>query len=155
MKQCPKCGRNRRNSSFYKNAARKDGLTLWCKDCNVKYASEWRVRNREKCSASNLRCRQRNREIVYAAKDIPCADCGQRYPPYVMDFDHTGDNKEFNVSARYIATSRLLAEIAKCEVVCANCHRERTWVRLHPETQGTQADMVFTSTQECVSTERK
>jgi len=51
-----------------------------------------------------------------------------------MDFDHRpGEVKEFNLaqvmSQSRISWSRLLAEIAKCDVVCANCHRIRTWQR--------------------------
>ena len=56
-------------------------------------------------------------------------DCGQRYPSYVMQFDHVRGVKLFDVGA-FAATNRPLThlhrEIAKCEVVCANCHAERT-----------------------------
>jgi len=61
----------------------------------------------------------------------PCIDCGIEYPPYVMDFDHrTGEDKLFNIgNAPGFAKSKtkLLAEVAKCDIVCANCHRERTY----------------------------
>jgi hypothetical protein len=46
-----------------------------------------------------------------------------------MEFDHLdSETKEFNVSAGVTCASyeRLIAEIAKCDVVCANCHRRRT-----------------------------
>jgi hypothetical protein len=73
------------------------------------------------------------REHLHAAKDVPCLDCGVRYPYYVMHFDHLGD-KQFNLAewSRMGAMSlkRLRREIAKCEVVCANCHAERTQQRL-------------------------
>lgn len=62
----------------------------------------------------------------------PCADCGVIYPPYVLDFDHRpGSGKISNVSrlASFGSTAALLAEIAKCDLVCANCHRERTHAR--------------------------
>lgn len=61
-----------------------------------------------------------------------CADCGYNKYPEALDFDHTGD-KGFNVS-NGIATMRLevlMAEIEKCDVVCANCHRHRTKVRMN------------------------
>lgn len=60
-----------------------------------------------------------------------CTDCGKKYPPYVMDFDHTGDDKKFNVSGLYVRGSlrQVKEEIAKCEIVCSNCHRERTHKR--------------------------
>jgi hypothetical protein len=69
------------------------------------------------------------RVIAVEAKNRPCADCGRSYPPYVMDFDHVRGEKVANVSvlvAGGASRRRVLAEIAKCEVVCANCHRERT-----------------------------
>ena len=60
-----------------------------------------------------------------------CADCGINYPYYVMDFDHL-HSKEANISALINTCSmrKIRAEIDKCEVVCANCHRQRTFSRL-------------------------
>jgi hypothetical protein len=51
------------------------------------------------------------------------------YPPCVMQFDHVRGIKEFNISAYngyQWRRDKLEAEIAKCEVVCANCHMVRT-----------------------------
>jgi len=56
-------------------------------------------------------------------------DCGGRFPPECMDFDHVRGDKDFNVShvAKAVKNFDLLrAEIAKCDLVCANCHRIRT-----------------------------
>lgn len=61
----------------------------------------------------------------------PCADCGKRYPYWVMQFDHLGD-KEFTISncrKHQVNMERLEQEIAKCDIVCANCHAERTHKR--------------------------
>jgi hypothetical protein len=52
-----------------------------------------------------------------------------------MDFDHVGE-KTAEVS-KYVYTSgtaTLLAEIERCDVVCANCHRIRTQQRLRRRT---------------------
>ena len=71
------------------------------------------------------------RQLLRDLKSVPCTDCHGIFPPYVMDFDHVGDDKLINVSmAVKVGRRRLLAEIAKCEVVCANCHRQRTQDRL-------------------------
>lgn len=64
-------------------------------------------------------------------ESTPCVDCKVFYPYYVMDFDHLGD-KTSNIS-RLINTcsmKQINAEIAKCELVCSNCHRIRTFKRL-------------------------
>lgn len=76
--------------------------------------------------------RMRNRATIRAAKSEPCADCGISYPYYVMQFDHIADNKAFNIGivGPRASRERLLAEIAKCDVVCANCHSERSHKRL-------------------------
>lgn len=57
-----------------------------------------------------------------------CADCGYNKHAIALDFDHLGD-KLYNVSkmvADGLNLDRIKEEIAKCEVVCANCHRVRT-----------------------------
>jgi hypothetical protein len=55
-----------------------------------------------------------------------CLDCAET-DPVVLDFDHLRD-KEHDISwlIRYGTLARIRREIAKCEVVCANCHRRRT-----------------------------
>jgi hypothetical protein len=66
----------------------------------------------------------------------PCADCGIQYPPYVMQYDHVRGKKEFVISSQVsrgqVSMSRLLSEIEKCDLVCANCHAIRTFTRRRP-----------------------
>jgi hypothetical protein len=80
----------------------------------------------------NRRKRDELRDILRRAKEKPCADCGGEFPYYVMDLDHRADDKKIEV-AQIVALNwgkdRLLAEIEKCDVVCANCHRVRTHER--------------------------
>jgi L-lysine 2,3-aminomutase len=70
--------------------------------------------------------------MVQAKKEEPCADCGVSYPYYVMDFDHVSGEKVMMISQLVLrgATTKLMTELEKCEVVCANCHRIRTFERL-------------------------
>jgi hypothetical protein len=61
---------------------------------------------------------------------LQCVDCGQNHPA-TLEFHHLDPSqKEVNIS-RLIATSsslrRLKEEMAKCVVLCANCHRIRHW----------------------------
>lgn len=64
----------------------------------------------------------------------PCADCGIQYNPWCMDFDHRpGEIKTAEVSFLRRGTNcsidKIMSEIAKCDVVCSNCHRERSYRR--------------------------
>src|SRR5206468_4163904 len=66
--------------------------------------------------------------IVNKMKARPCEDCGIQHPTHVMDFDHRdATEKKFTVSransSNGVSWRALLKEVAKCDVVCANCHR--------------------------------
>lgn len=70
------------------------------------------------------------RALIDAAKTQPCMDCGQSFPPSVMEFDHVRGQKVSDVTKMVKAPiAKMYAEIAKCELVCANCHRLRTLAR--------------------------
>ena len=58
----------------------------------------------------------------------PCVDCRINYPYYVMDFDHVRGTKQANVAEliNTLSKKKIDLEIAKCEIVCSNCHRIRT-----------------------------
>jgi lysyl-tRNA synthetase class I len=61
----------------------------------------------------------------------PCLDCKLSYPYYVMDFDHVRGRKQKNVMEliNTLSKKKIDEEIAKCEIVCSNCHRIRTHKR--------------------------
>jgi len=62
-------------------------------------------------------------------RDVPCADCGRRFPPCVMQFDHRDPaSKKYEVTRVLTrAHATILEEVAKCDIVCTNCHRDRTY----------------------------
>lgn len=98
------------------------------------YLRKWYKANKEKHHASSYPSqRARREERVAFIRDLkarPCTDCGVQYPYYIMQFDHISDDKSANVSALITCSKkRLIEEIAKCELVCANCHFERTYQR--------------------------
>jgi hypothetical protein len=73
----------------------------------------------------------KRRELMRQMKSRPCADCGVQYPYYAMDFDHReGEIKKYELSrVEQMSLHTILREIEKCDVVCANCHRVRTYNR--------------------------
>ena len=74
----------------------------------------------------NAERRQFHRDVVCLIKlSSGCTDCGYRGRHEVLEFDHLRD-KEFDVSTHLTCSfERIMNEIAKCEVVCSNCHRIR------------------------------
>ncbi len=63
-------------------------------------------------------------------KSQPCTDCGGSFPICCMDFDHRiGTKKSYCVGtmvAHHYSMNLIEKEVAKCDLVCANCHRVRT-----------------------------
>lgn len=93
---------------------------------------EWYQKNKAKQHERNTFTKRSMATFLQEEKSKPCVDCGVSYPYYVMQFDHIGSDKVAGVGvlARTASIERVKAEIAKCELVCANCHAERTWQRL-------------------------
>jgi len=98
------------------------------------YAREHYLRNKatyiQRAKVSAAQRRQEVIEYVDSLKSVPCLDCGNSFPTVCMDFDHLPEfEKEFNITdgiRKGYSIERLRIEIAKCEVVCSNCHRIRT-----------------------------
>lgn len=99
------------------------------KCCGIKY----RELNRERLNANSLITAQKfhkeKREYLRAIKlSCGCKDCGYKGHPAALDFDHVRGEKVCDVS-HCTTREKLINEVAKCEVVCANCHRIRTYNR--------------------------
>lgn len=93
------------------------------------YLAQHYKTNKSQYIESSKAARQRRMKKMQELKDKPCTDCGIKYPYYVMQWDHTEDNKVASVSKLMTLKSwdTILKEVAKCELVCANCHAERTF----------------------------
>lgn len=68
----------------------------------------------------------RRRQWLNSFKNKPCQRCGISYPPCVMDFHHRNPKeKKFSISQTSFRKGRihLLEEMAKCDLLCSNCHR--------------------------------
>jgi hypothetical protein len=65
-------------------------------------------------------------------EDNGCADCRHKYPHYMLEFDHRPEHRKldnvYRVLKKY-GIDMAWKEISKCDVVCANCHKIRTWTR--------------------------
>lgn len=92
--------------------------------------SRWDLEHPEYYRRWNKANSQRQGQYVRGRKSVPCLDCGIQYPPHVMQFDHRDPaTKKFNIAHYGRSLEKIRAEIEKCDVVCANCHFERTHQR--------------------------
>ena len=76
----------------------------------------------------SLRFRYHSTILDELKSATPCSDCGHLYKPCQMDFDHLKGSQKISDIARLVGAeqAKLLNEIAKCQLVCSNCHRVRT-----------------------------
>ena len=107
------------------------------------YMSLWRLANRDKINNQQkarynkvLRHKRYsdsstvNREIVLSLKQSPCVDCGGKYPPFIMHFDHRDPStKKYAISKMHSASQNFTfrRNKKKCDLVQANRHGLRTW----------------------------
>ncbi len=138
MRKCWKCNQDRRFEDYpFRN--RMQGIRQnTCKLCVRENSKKWFLENRERAyekSRPAVRKWHKKRkielhEIVDKLKNKPCMDCQGSFNHWVMQFDHRdGNTKRDNVATMLHETRPLdaiLLEIDKCDLVCANCHAERT-----------------------------
>lgn len=128
-KECTKCGISKTLEEFPNKRATKASV---CKACQRLLMQSHYRSNAQYYKDKAKAVQDSLRDYVIKAKQVPCADCGKQFHYCAMDFDHLRD-KEFTIAKMHTGGSlrRVIAEIAKCEVVCAVCHRIRTFNRMH------------------------
>jgi hypothetical protein len=135
-KTCIDCKETKPLTDFHRKKGEKRKPR--CRDCEnarvrKRYHADARYRKRRTAKvAANVKARvNRMKAKIDVLKDVPCADCGQKWPPVAMDFDHRDPKaKRENVCTMVndgLAWKTIKAEIDKCDVVCACCHRLRSW----------------------------
>lgn len=150
---CVMCGLEKELNLFYNRSKHAEVKRKECKECSklmnkkqrqnsIKYKDrtpEYKKKISESNCKTNKNSATRNKKIVNLLKDKPCKDCGNKFPPYCMDFDHLPQYKKYkHVSTlvnRGFILEKILEEIEKCELVCANCHRIRTFSRKQQASQ--------------------
>lgn len=120
MKTCTKCGHSQDLTCFPQEMKR--GVLIHRSECLSCRQTRVKVKNHQKYLE--------RRVVINQLKDVPCLDCGGSYLPCVMDFDHRDPSTKCSDVTRILAKGnwqKVLDEIAKCDIVCANCHRLRSW----------------------------
>ena len=129
-KYCPKCKQKKDTSFFRPNKSRKDGLQPCCIDCDKEYQRQWYQSNKEKIKAKSLVSNKVNRErvqeiLLRELEGKKCEHCGEG-DILVLEFDHLRD-KQFTIgNTQWESEDKIIEEVGKCQVLCANCHRRKT-----------------------------
>lgn len=130
MKKCSLCLRGKAESEFNVNRSKSDGLQPLCRACQKKlsrtYYQENKDRLRTQISESKKKRIKESTERIHQIKlERGCFFCIES-EPVTLDFHHLDRrDKEFTIGrSREVLWERLVIEIQKCLLVCANCHRK-------------------------------
>lgn len=136
MKRCAKCGQFKDESEFSWRYEDQGILQKACKTCRKEENAQWYDRHKDE-HRDNVRqrksdVREEAQRFVYEYLSYQtCVDCGE-YDFAVLTFDHVRGVKKKEIS-RMVADGdsirTIQEEIAKCEVVCFNCHMRREQLR--------------------------
>jgi len=135
MKHCNKCDTDKPLGQFNKKGATR--LQAWCKEC-TNIASRERYHRDRDLHKLHVKINRKTRMdsikswVRNFKSETPCFDCGNKFPWYVMDFDHVNGEKVAPISymiSNGNSEAKIIEEIYKCDLVCSNCHRERTFRR--------------------------
>lgn len=126
VKTCTKCKNSLPLSDFAFKVRIKGTIQSNCRKCQSIYLRSHFIRNKHKYILYNRNKKKQLREIVIKYLiEHPCIDCGET-DPACLDFDHQRD-KKYNISNMVTNSIKTLyAEIAKCKIRCASCHRKKT-----------------------------
>ena len=133
---CSKCKIEKDFDSFNKDKNKRDGIGHICKDCNKSYMNIYYQENKVKINKETYKNKKRHRTekkqmLLEYLQNHPCLDCGNM-DVRVLEFDHVRGNKFMDVTKMVSGAyswNRIQEEIDKCEVVCSNCHKIRTYTR--------------------------
>lgn len=131
MRRCGRCKEGKPVDEFAWRRRARGQRDNYCRPCRAAYHREHYLANKERYIAqagqrNKALIEERTQYLVAFLREHPCVDCGEA-DPIVLEFDHLRD-KKFGIATgiRNRNWNDVLDEIAKCDVVCANCHRRRT-----------------------------
>lgn len=135
MKKCASCLQNKPLSEFHRERATKDGFYAYCKSCQLIANKKHRIKNieRYRMLARERVAKSRNKKKFLYCEFLSqheCIDCKENNI-LVLEPDHL-ENKRYNISTMLGGAMKwetVAEELAKCEIVCRNCHIIRTHKR--------------------------
>jgi hypothetical protein len=131
MVKCYRCKRLKAAENFAWRRKAIGQRDSYCRPCRSEYGKEhYRANSQRYIDLAGVKkhalALERTRYLIDYFAKRPCVDCGET-DPVVLKFDHLRD-KSFDIGPSLSRRNwdSILAEMEKCQVVCANCHRRRT-----------------------------
>ncbi|HMF56106.1 MAG TPA: hypothetical protein VK619_07145 [Pyrinomonadaceae bacterium] len=132
-RQCSKCLAHLDEIEFTWRNKVKGIRHRYCSTCQKHLSKEHYEKNKQKYLLRNEVNNRRQREALHEKifgylKTNHCVDCGES-DPLVLEFDHVRGKKEREIAkmvGHKVSWQKILIEISKCEIRCANCHRRIT-----------------------------
>lgn len=132
MASCCRCGETQEDRFYPSVLKRGTANGVWCKACHVEYG-----RKRVEADRDHFLKYQRKRretvldQLAALRAEKGCETCGEKHPA-CLDYHHRdGEQKKFSISQEAARNNRnleyLKEEIAKCAILCSNCHRKHHW----------------------------
>jgi hypothetical protein len=134
MKICPACQKTKVEEEFNWKYKAKGKRCATCRDCmrlyirnhyndNVDYYVKKALRRKKSYMMETYK------RLLNYFQAHPCVDCGET-DPVVLEFDHINRKEKLMEVSKLVSLQRpwriVFAEINKCQVRCANCHRRKT-----------------------------
>lgn len=134
-RKCKYCSQEKSLEEFPKDYTRGDTkylkISYRCKSCFYTYQQKYnKKKNRVRYTNLEIDRRTRYKEEAIRLKGNCCQDCKKSFPTPVYDFHHLNPNeKEHSIAKLFMGSwEKLLVELDKCVLLCANCHRIRHFV---------------------------
>ena len=145
-KKCYACGLEKPATEFGRHQSRKDGLQVKCKACTRANSKAHYLANTASYKHRVRKHKEELERVLLDLKSGPCMDCQRSFPPCAMDFDHRDPKlKESGIRdliKNRVSVEHLLREVAKCDLVCACCHRIRTHITRPAAQEGSFSGIV-------------
>ena len=137
--KCGLCKEEKHFLNFNKNKSQTNGYQTICKECNRErsrkyYKDNPEVHKENVIKRNKIISEKLNDFIIKHLLNNPCVDCGEK-DIRTLQFDHISPiEKKYNISdmvQNHVSESKIVEEIKKCEVRCANCHAKRTAIQFN------------------------
>lgn len=135
MKICTKCKKEKKQDEFNLRNSKLNIFQSECRAC-VGNRTKMHYKNnpayyKEKASRHHRKTKEEKQKFICDFLSVhPCIDCGEP-DIVVLEFDHRGDKKWAISMMGNCSLKKLIFEMGKCDVRCANCHRKKTAKQLN------------------------